>query len=126
MPYVFSVVSGSLPFGLTLDPATGAIAGTPTQTGVFGFEVQVTDGANPTNSTAINLAITITARKPGTRPVLYIGPTAINQPWIEVIADLADSTAAVVFHAMMLRPSTVAALGPLADLINPEYARQRR
>ncbi|MHC4830717.1 MAG: putative Ig domain-containing protein [Planctomycetota bacterium] len=40
---VFTVSSGTLPGGLTLDTASGAITGTPNVTGTFSFEVTVTD-----------------------------------------------------------------------------------
>lgn len=40
----FSVTEGSLPAGLTLDPATGVISGTPTGIGSSTFTVTVTDG----------------------------------------------------------------------------------
>jgi hypothetical protein len=66
----------------------------------------------------------IAARREGAMPVLFIGPVADNQPWIEVIADLADAAVAEVFHAMMLRPSLVASLG-LDELIEPDYGPQR-
>lgn len=72
------------------------------------------------------LTATLAARKPGAQLALFIGPAAANEPWIEVIADLIAPNTAEVFHAMMLRPSTVTALGALADLIDPQYARQRR
>ena len=66
----------------------------------------------------------IAARREGAMPVLFIGPVADNQPWIEVIADLADAAVAEVFHAMMLRPSLVRSLG-LDEFIEPDYGPQR-
>ena len=46
-PFTFGTSAGSLPPGLTLDPATGYIDGTPTQLGSFEFTAQVTDSASP-------------------------------------------------------------------------------
>ena len=54
----------------------------------------------------------------------YVGRAAVNQPHIEVIADHIDPNEAVVFHAMMLRPSNVKNMG-LDLFITPEYSRQR-
>src|SRR5205823_4610321 len=45
-PYTWSLVSGPLPTGLSLNSGTGAIGGTPTQTGTFPLTVQVKDSAN--------------------------------------------------------------------------------
>ncbi len=42
-PYQFSIGSGSLPPGLTLNPATGSFTGQPTTLGLYSFEVVVTD-----------------------------------------------------------------------------------
>jgi hypothetical protein len=42
-PYSWAVTSGSLPAGLTLDPLSGTISGTPTQGGAFTFTVSATD-----------------------------------------------------------------------------------
>ncbi len=56
-PYTWAVLSGTLPPGLTLNASTGAIAGTPTAPGTFGFTVQVRDTLSATASKA--LAITI-------------------------------------------------------------------
>jgi large repetitive protein len=39
----WSVASGQLPPGLTLDPSSGAITGSPTAAGVYGFRVRVSD-----------------------------------------------------------------------------------
>jgi hypothetical protein len=38
-PYNYSVSSGTLPAGLTLDPTTGALSGTPAMAGTFNFTI---------------------------------------------------------------------------------------
>ena len=53
----YSIDSGSLPVGLTLDAATGRIAGTPTTLGSSSFVVRVSNGVAPDALTA--LAITV-------------------------------------------------------------------
>lgn len=70
------------------------------------------------------LRVGLAPRRVNTAPVLFIGPTADNQPWIEVIADLIDPGVAEVFHAMMLRPGLIARLG-LDSLVDPDYGPQR-
>src|SRR6202140_988898 len=42
-PYYFSVKTGGLPPGLTLNPVTGRFSGMPTTVGNYNFEVIVTD-----------------------------------------------------------------------------------
>jgi hypothetical protein len=62
-PYSWSVTSGSLPTGLTLNTSTGVISGTPTGTaGPSTFTVMVTDSTTPTPQTQSQpLSITINA-----------------------------------------------------------------
>jgi len=43
-PYVWSIVSGSLPTGLALSPCSGMLTGTPTAGGSFTITVKATDG----------------------------------------------------------------------------------
>ena len=50
-PYSWSVVSGSLPAGLSLGSSTGTISGTPTSSGTSNFTVRVTDSQTPTPAT---------------------------------------------------------------------------
>jgi len=42
-PYTYSISSGSLPPGLSLNTSTGAITGTPTTPGSYSFTIRVTD-----------------------------------------------------------------------------------
>jgi hypothetical protein len=53
----FSVSSGSLPTGLSLDPATGSITGTLTGTGTFRFTVTATDTVGATAAMAYKVVI---------------------------------------------------------------------
>jgi len=55
-PFNWSVMSGSLPSGLTL-ASNGEIYGTPTNAGPFNFTVQVTDGNSQTTNQALSLTI---------------------------------------------------------------------
>jgi hypothetical protein len=45
-PYHFSVKTGALPPGISLNPTTGSFSGRPTNAGAFSFEVIVTDAPN--------------------------------------------------------------------------------
>ena len=54
--YTWSISSGSLPTGLTLNASTGVISGMPSTASTFGFTVQVSDGVD---SATASLSITI-------------------------------------------------------------------
>src|SRR5205807_1747940 len=56
-PYTWSITTGALPSGLSLNSGTGVISGTPTASGTSSFTVQVTD-ANSQSATQ-GLSITI-------------------------------------------------------------------
>ena len=58
-PYTWSIVSGSLPAGLSL--SNGTIGGTPTTAGSPGFTAQVTDSASRTATAALSISITAPA-----------------------------------------------------------------
>ncbi|MCM0083680.1 putative Ig domain-containing protein [Geomonas sp. Red32] len=47
-PYSWSVVAGSLPIGVSLNPFTGVASGTPTTAGVFTYTVKVADTSGST------------------------------------------------------------------------------
>ena len=58
-PYGWSLVSGTLPDGLTFDPSTGAITGTPTQSGSFPLQVSVTDSSSPNQQVTANITLVV-------------------------------------------------------------------
>jgi hypothetical protein len=78
-PYTFSITTGTLPAGLTLDPASGTISGTPTAVATSSFTVTVTDSASGTAKQALTIttavALTVT---PTTLPAAVVG-TAYTQ-----------------------------------------------
>ncbi len=69
----------------------------------------------------------VAPRIPATSPRLYIGRLADVEPPIEVLADISDDEC-VVFHAMLLRQSTLAELDEqtAAVLSSQLAARQRK
>jgi hypothetical protein len=60
-PYAWSVISGSLAPGLTLNTA-GTISGTPTQAGQFSFGVRVSDSSSPSQTASGNFSINVAAQ----------------------------------------------------------------
>jgi len=56
-PYTWSVISGSLPAGLSLNASTGEISGTPSTDGTSNFTVQVMDDNSVTDTQALSITI---------------------------------------------------------------------
>ena len=56
-PYKWSIASGKLPTGLTLNATTGIIAGKPTKAGTATFMVKVTDAKKRTNQQPLALTV---------------------------------------------------------------------
>jgi uncharacterized protein YhjY with autotransporter beta-barrel domain len=69
-PYVYTIASGALPAGLTLNAATGAITGTPTGSGQSLFTVQARDGNGDVGSRsyAVNIGSNTLSINPATLP----------------------------------------------------------
>src|SRR5438445_494554 len=80
-PYSWAISLGSLPAGLSLNLSTGAISGTPTQSGTFSSTAQVTDSVSLTAQQALNITVNAAAVAPSitTQPAsqtLIAGQTA--------------------------------------------------
>ena len=56
-PFQWSITSGSLPSGLSLNSTSGAITGTTTKTGTFNFTVKVTDSTSQSDTQALSLVV---------------------------------------------------------------------
>ena len=104
--YQFAITGGALPAGIALNPATGAISGTPTADGTFSYTVQVTDSNGAmatTGSTPCTLqspaapAPAATAADTGSKPPAEGGGTtkapAIAQPMAQPEIDPAKLAA---------------------------------
>lgn len=70
-PYGWSLVSGSLPSGLSFDDSTGAIVGTPAQSGDFPLKVAVSDSSSPTQQASVKVTLKVAAD-----PVLQVSGRA--------------------------------------------------
>jgi hypothetical protein len=80
IPYTWSVSSGALPAGLSLDPSSGIISGIPTTLGPSTFTIQVADAESPPatgTSAPLSIAIegfvtiTTTSLPPGNIAIFY-------------------------------------------------------
>ncbi len=71
-PYSWSISSGALPAGVSLNASTGVLSGTPTASGTFNFTAQVRDSIAQTASKA--LSIVIASQPP---PALQITTTSL-------------------------------------------------
>ncbi|WP_370723343.1 SdrD B-like domain-containing protein [Fibrella aquatica] len=72
-PYAFSVAAGTLPAGLTLNPTTGVVSGTPTTSGTFPTTIVVTDA----QGCVVRLPLSVFQIDPNSTPVMNI---VVNAP----------------------------------------------
>jgi hypothetical protein len=104
LPYSWSMISGSLPPGLTL-ATNGVITGTPTALGTFSFTVQVRDAGNPVQTATKSLTLTIvsvlgmTIWSDTTVPGLVDGgPDSAVELGVKFKSDVAGTIAGIRFY----------------------------
>lgn len=105
----FAVTSGTLPPGLTLNPTTGVVSGTPTTTGTYTFSVSATNGAgsdersytvsvtaaSPAAASSSDGSLAFTGSTPG--PTLFVG--------IAMMATGLAAVAATIIWRRIRRPN---------------------
>lgn len=83
-PYQWSLSSGSLPAGITLDGSNGVISGTPSQVGTSQFKVTVSDAAGDHTAEAFSMSVS-------TNPSAYDGPAELPRVYLQTT--MADTPA---------------------------------
>lgn len=101
-PVTWSVASGSLPAGLSLNTTSGLISGTPESTGVSTFTLEASSGI--CSSTSVDLSITVLL-KAQELTITDIGPKAsVDQPFeVEAIV----STGLSLTYSIQSGPATI-------------------
>jgi hypothetical protein len=72
-PYTFAIAGGALPAGLSLNPATGLISGTPLVMGLFNVTIRATDAAGCQGARTYALAILAAIQPEGGPTLNFVG-----------------------------------------------------
>ncbi|WP_185155459.1 putative Ig domain-containing protein [Rudanella paleaurantiibacter] len=106
-----------LPAGLTINPNTGVVSGTPSQTGVFPVTVTVTDPVGTTSSVSFNL--TVNPQVTPNMPPMLSG-TPLASPQSATVGVGFSTNTAQAFVDPEMQPLTYSATGlPVGININP-------
>jgi uncharacterized repeat protein (TIGR02543 family) len=71
----YSISNGTLPSGVSLDPATGQISGTPTTAGTYTFTVRATDANGVYKDVVVTIIVAAAAAPATTTPTTPTTPT---------------------------------------------------
>ncbi|GAM09453.1 putative Ig domain protein [Geobacter sp. OR-1] len=114
-PYNWSILSGSLPSGLSLTQSTGVISGAPTVSGTFPVTFKVTDFIEATATKELTIEIAPLAKVPPSFTYQSIQEAFINVPDASIIQTLATT---VIENVAFNRPVSVTLKGGY----NPTYS----
>jgi hypothetical protein len=106
LPYAWAIDSGSLPPGLSLNTASGVIAGAPTVTGIYTFTVRVYDSSTTVQTAARQFSLTIAALPavatiwPGTATPVAAdsGPDSAAELGVKFKSDAAGKITGIRFY----------------------------
>ncbi len=138
----WSVSTGALPNGLTLNPATGLLSGTPVVFGTFNFIIRATDGNNCTGERAYTLTINnfCATIAPANQTVAAIGGTGLmvnvtgpggcnwtavsNAPWITVTGGSSGNGNGTVSYTVAASASALPRTGTMTIAGRTFYVNQ--
>jgi large repetitive protein len=92
----FSVSTGTLPTGLSLNKTTGAITGAPTKIGADTFTITATDSVGAASSQAY----TVTISPPIIFTPLTLAPLYVKQPYSESITTIGGTAAVTLSYTL--------------------------
>ena len=104
-PYTWSITTGALPTGLTLNSSSGVISGTPTTTGAFTFNVHVSDSASATADQQSTIVV--------------VAPSSMPSLSIVGVPSAASSAAAANFDVTLSAPYAKAVAGQVTLTFQP-------
>ncbi len=102
-PYVVAITTGTLPDGLSVDPVTGVLSGTPATPGTFSFSVKATDADAATAEHAYALHVA------GSVPIL---PPVLSFQLNSGVLTLSWPQDHLGWHLQIQTKSLVSGLGP--------------
>ncbi len=120
-PYSYLITSGSLPGGMSMDPATGVVSGTPAISGVFNVTYTVTDNVGQTASGTLS----INANAP---PTLQAPASQLHEEGqsvtLQIVAGGAEAGETLAYGATNLPPGLTidTATGLVTGTINAATA----
>ena len=119
-PFAWSISSGSLPPGLTLD-SLGLISGTPTVAGTYFFNLQVADSFSPPDTTTSNVVINVSANALGRNDSIATATPLTNGTYAATISPYSDPAATLAdtdFYKLSANPGALVSVSILAKRLN--------
>ena len=138
-PLTYSISSGALPAGLSVNSATGVISGTPTTPGTYTYTVSTANGYGSAHATYTQRVVAVNRLSgtdryqtsvavahqefPATAPTVYVasglnypdalsaGPAAVERGGPVLLTDPDQLPAAVAAEIHSLAPSTIVVMG---------------
>jgi hypothetical protein len=105
-PYSWSVSSGALPDGLSLNPAAGTITGTPLAAGNFNFTVRVTDSSDSAAGLALSINVpplpAPTATTPAAPITVTVTPTTATTTPVVTLSKQVTTTPSGEQHSLTI------------------------